>query len=161
MIQKGFSIVELIVIVVVIAILASIVVVSYNGIQNNAYDSAVQSNLEDAASQLEAYRTQSSNIDQEFPNTTTQLEGMQIKASKDSYDTSLAVNFAYCINSTRQEFTLAAASKSGNIYLMTEDGFRSTSLTTSSFTSTLCSTLGLTLVSNGFASGAWQAWVKD
>lgn len=161
MIQKGFTIVEIIVVVVVIGILASIVIVGYNGIQNNAYDTAVRSDLEGAASQFEAYRTQQSNIDQEFPYNTTHLNTLRVRADKSSYNTSLAVNFVYCTNATRQEFALAAASKSGAIFLMTEDGFRTTSLTASNFTSTLCSTLGLTLVSSGYASSAWQTWVKS
>jgi len=156
MIQKGFSIVELIVIIVVIGILATIAVVSYNGIQNNAHDTSVQSDLDNIAGQLEAYRTQSSNIDQEFPYTASQVGGVGFSVSKDSYDTSLAVNLVYCVDSTRQQFALAAASKSGNIYLMTEDGFRSTVLAKSNFTASLCSTLGLTHVANGYASGAWQ-----
>lgn len=156
MIQKGFSIVELIVIIVVIGILATIAVVSYNGIQNNAHDASVQSDLDNIAGQLEAYRTQSSNIDQEFPYTASQVGGIGFNASKDSYDTSLSVNLVYCTDSTHQQFALAAASKSGNVYLMTEDGLRSTALTTSGFTSSLCSTLGLTHVANGYASGSWQ-----
>ena len=40
--QNGFTIVELLIVVVVIAILAAITIVSYNGIQNRAKDSAAQ-----------------------------------------------------------------------------------------------------------------------
>lgn len=156
MIQKGFSIVEIIVIVVVIGILASIVVVSYNGVQNNAHDTSVRSDLENIAGQLEAYRTRQTNISQQFPNTASQLGSIGFNISKDSYDTSLAVNLVYCVNSTSQEFALAAASKSSSVYLMTEDGFRSTTLTKANFTASLCSTLGLTFVANGYASGSWQ-----
>jgi len=41
--QTGFTIVELLIVVVVIAILAAITIVSYNGIQNRAKESAAQS----------------------------------------------------------------------------------------------------------------------
>ena len=41
--QKGFTIVELLIVVVVIAILAAITIVAYNGIQQRAKDSAAQS----------------------------------------------------------------------------------------------------------------------
>ena len=44
--QTGFTIVELLIVVVVIAILAAITIVAYNGIQNRAYDSSVQSDME-------------------------------------------------------------------------------------------------------------------
>jgi type II secretory pathway pseudopilin PulG len=157
--QYGFSIVELIVIIVVVGILATIAILSYNGIQNNAYDTAVQSDLENAAGQLEAYRTQQSNVAQQFPNTTTQLGTLQIKANKGSYSTS-TLNFTYCNDTTRQQFALVGMSKSGNIYVMSEDGFRSHTLTAANFTTSLCTTLGLTLRSNGFTGSSWQAWVK-
>jgi len=156
MIQKGFTIVELVVIIVVIGILASIVGLSYNGIQNSARDTSVQSDLENIAGQLEAYRTQPSNTAQQFPGNTTQLSSIDFNVSKDSYDTSLAVNLAYCTDTTRQQFALAAASKSGSIYLMTEDGFRSHSLTKASFTTGLCASLGLSAIGYGYLSGTWQ-----
>lgn len=159
--QKGFTIVELLVIVIVIGMLVAIGVVGYGGIQNNARDTAVQADLESMASQLEVHRTLQTNITQQFPNTTPVLESLQIKANKDSYDTTLDYNFVYCTDTTRQEFALVAASKSGNIYLMTEDGFRTHSLTAASFTASLCGGLGLSLVSNGYAGGSWQAWVKS
>ena len=41
-IYNGFTIVELLIVVVVIAILAAITIVSYNGISNRAKSSAVQ-----------------------------------------------------------------------------------------------------------------------
>ena len=65
--KNGFSIVELIIIIVVVGILATIAVISYNGVQNNAHDTAVQSDLENAAGLLEAYRTQQSNANSQFP----------------------------------------------------------------------------------------------
>ena len=40
--QSGFTIVELLIVVVVIAILAAITIVAYNGIQNRAKSSAAQ-----------------------------------------------------------------------------------------------------------------------
>lgn len=43
---RGFTIIELIVVIVVIGILATIVTVAYNGIQNSARDNAVLSDLE-------------------------------------------------------------------------------------------------------------------
>lgn len=43
--ERGFTIVELLIVVVVIAILAAITVVTYNGIQTLAYDSKIQTDL--------------------------------------------------------------------------------------------------------------------
>lgn len=49
---SGFTIVELLIVVVVIAILASITIVSYNGIANQAKESVLKSELQSAAKQL-------------------------------------------------------------------------------------------------------------
>jgi len=54
--QKGFTIVELLIVVVVIAILAAITIVAYNGIQNRARTSAMQSELVSAAKKIEVYK---------------------------------------------------------------------------------------------------------
>ena len=44
-VQKGFTIVELLIVIVVIGILAAITIVAYNGIQGRAHDTTVQSDL--------------------------------------------------------------------------------------------------------------------
>ena len=53
--QTGFTIVELLVVVVVIAILAAVTVVSYNGISTRAKASAAQSAAQSAAKKVLAY----------------------------------------------------------------------------------------------------------
>jgi len=50
--QRGFTIVELLIVVVVIAILAAITIVSYNGIQKRAREATLSTNLGSAAQQL-------------------------------------------------------------------------------------------------------------
>ena len=56
--QKGFTIVELLIVVVVIAILAAITIVAYNGIQNRAKQSAAQSLLSQTNKKILAYAVQ-------------------------------------------------------------------------------------------------------
>jgi len=51
--QSAFTIVELLIVIVVIGILATIAVVAYNGIHNRAYDTTVRSDLANASRQLE------------------------------------------------------------------------------------------------------------
>ena len=53
--QKGFTIVELLIVIVVIAILAAITVVAYNGIQNRSKNTAVQSDIKQVQKLIEAY----------------------------------------------------------------------------------------------------------
>lgn len=51
---KGFTIVELLIVVVIIAILAAITIVAYNGIQNRAKTSAAQSQAASIVKKFEA-----------------------------------------------------------------------------------------------------------
>ena len=53
--QSGFTIVELLIVVIVIAILATITIVSFGAIQNRAHDSAVQSDLRQLGLRIQSY----------------------------------------------------------------------------------------------------------
>ena len=59
--QKGFTIVELLIVVVVIAILAAITIVSYNGITNRANQSAAKSAASTAQKKIELYNSEVGN----------------------------------------------------------------------------------------------------
>ena len=53
--SKGFTIVELLIVIVVIAILAAITIVAYNGIQQRAHTTAQKTTAENLAKKVEAY----------------------------------------------------------------------------------------------------------
>lgn len=53
--NSGFTIVELLIVIVVIAILASITIVAYNGIQSRARDSVRSSDIEQVKKAVELY----------------------------------------------------------------------------------------------------------
>lgn len=103
--QSGFTIVELLIVVVVIAILAAITIISYNGIQNRAYDSAVQSDMENFAKAVQLQNAEFSAYP--FPLT----KAMGIKVSRNAY--MVRNNVYYCVNTTTNQFALGSISKSG------------------------------------------------
>jgi prepilin-type N-terminal cleavage/methylation domain-containing protein len=56
--QAGFTIVELLIVIVVIAILAAITIVAYNGIQTRTYDAVVRSDFSTIYKKLAMYKVE-------------------------------------------------------------------------------------------------------
>lgn len=95
---KGFTIVELLIVVVVIAILATITVVAYNGIRDRANDSAARAALVNATKKLEAYRYDPSNSAQDYPSSLF-VAGVPISSGSTlNYNYYSAGNY-YCLES--------------------------------------------------------------
>jgi prepilin-type N-terminal cleavage/methylation domain-containing protein len=69
--EQGFTIVELLIVIVVIGILAAITIVAYNGIQNRAKANSGQVLASNIAKKFEAYNS----VNGAYPTTKTQIQG--------------------------------------------------------------------------------------
>ncbi len=122
----GFTIVELLIVIVVIGILAAIVIIAFNGVQNNAYDTSVKSNLTAAAKTLELYKAESeSNI---YPIDDTELVTMtsgskyKIKINANAYGQT-ANNLAYCKSGTTgAAYALIARTRTSKVFYVSSAG---------------------------------------
>ena len=162
--NRGFTIVELLIVVVVIAILAAITIVSYVGITNQAYDSSVQSDVRNLASQVLAEEAKTGVMIAGGGGANAPAGLTSVKVSRDAYDSAVH-NVYYCANTTT--FGIAAKSKSGKVFFYTKEG----GLTESSFTwtsgsisSNICAALGVSsyTFSNGYDhSTGWRAWADS
>ena len=106
--KSGFTIVELLIVIVVIAILAAISIVAYNGIQARAQNTSVQNDLIAMAKKIELEA-----VDKGSYQPVTVATG--IKISKSAFDTS-ENNLYYCRNTDSTQYAIAARTKSGKNY---------------------------------------------
>ena len=157
---RGFSLVELIVVVTVIGILAAVVIVSYNGAQHRANDGAITSDLTNLADQMDIFRTNSGTADQ-FPLTVANLSTLGAKITRTAYKTDgVANNLLVCVAADGKTFVLAALSKSGNVIAVTNEGVKAFPQPASSFSSSSCSSAySMNLISAGWQSSSWQSWI--
>lgn len=78
--NRGFTIVELLIVIVIIAILAAITIVAYVGIQNRAKTSAAQALANNISKKAEAYNT----INSHYPATMSDFQAGTAEAQLDS-----------------------------------------------------------------------------
>lgn len=109
--QTGFTIVELLIVIVVIAILAAVTIVAYTGIQNRTHDSAVQADLSSFVKKMEFTKVDTGT----YPATLTVQMGFGF--SKQSYmGDNQNQTLRYCYNSATDSYVLVGRSKSGTMY---------------------------------------------
>lgn len=156
--RRGFTIVELLIVIVVIGILAAIVIVAFNGVQNRANDTAVQSDLKNLAKIVE----QQNALNGQYPSNITSALGA--KASQNAYgpgfnNGSGLYNLAYCRVTSGPDaaYAFIAQSKSGTNYRYTS---QSGSVEQHNFAlvtgNTTCANAGM----NTSATGFGMQWLK-
>jgi len=93
--NSGFTIVELLIVIVIIAILATLTIVAYNGIQKKAGDSAIRSDISQAAKQLAILEATNGN----FPDNTDTLKKSNGTTYQYTYDSATK---SYCLTVSNQ-----------------------------------------------------------
>lgn len=155
--KSGFTIVELLIVIVVIGILAAITIVAYNGIQNRANDTAVQADLKAFATKMGLYQADNG----AYP--TALSITMDIKFSRGSYNIT-ANNLYYCADVSGVGYAMTATSKSGKAYVVSSANGLAV-YTGGWGGSTTCIAAGFTsgdLRSHGYNTATtpnWQPWV--
>lgn len=94
--QKGFTIVELLIVIVVIAILAAISIVAYRGVQQRAARSVVSADLRNAATSFEMYKADNGSYPaSSLPPGIKTSKGVVLSATNTAGD-------AFCVNAYYQ-----------------------------------------------------------
>lgn len=123
--ERGFTIVELLIVIVVIAILAAISTAAYANISSHAHDSAVQSDIRNFAMKVREQQVLTGSYPlPTHPSAGTVSNGQppagiaEFSFTKGSYDRT-AENIYYCVGSIdgQQHFGVAAISKSGKRWM--------------------------------------------
>lgn len=171
--QRGFTIVELLIVIVVIGVLAAIAVVAYNGIQSRAYDSSVQNDLSVLAKKLELARAETGS----YPSSASVQAGiLDYRANKSALPTSGSgnrnVGICMVTGTGADRFALFALSKSGSWFSRTSSGQAvQESGGWPASHATFCPSKGISLSESGFygiwgadnagpAGVYWYSWVQ-
>ncbi|GAC1499314.1 MAG: hypothetical protein NVS1B10_01920 [Candidatus Saccharimonadales bacterium] len=112
--NKGFTIVELLIVIVVIGILALLVVTTYSGIQAKARNSKRSADIGTIQTQLEAFYSQNGY----YPSLTDMNSATWIAANMKSLDTGALIDPS---NATQSKTLLAAPAAKSYAYAVTDN----------------------------------------
>lgn len=166
--QSGFTIAELLIVIVVIAILASIGFVSVSALQKNAHDTSVQNDLSNIAKKIKMYHATYG----VYPAGNAQLTTAGLKINKGSYGShynngSGSYNLLYCRMpaAAPTEFALVAYSTTGNGYQISKDGTLGKYTGPKTGSLAMCASAGVTITGSErdwfYDNGTWQSYTNN
>ncbi len=160
--RAGFTIVELLIVVVVIAILAAITIVSYTAITAQANDSNVKSDLRNMAQKVELSKQDNGYIPQDrtpfknaigFKSINRNAYGVLFVSGGNNY------NILYCSPAPDANYSIIARSVTGRVYyIVGGEGVKEYIGTVASSSSTVCSAIGTPIPDT---SGTSRAFILD
>lgn len=167
--KQGFTIVELLIVVVVIAILAAITIVSYNGITNNTYDTSVKGDLANFARKYEMFKTDNAASLYPYGNGaggTQSLDNIPMQINKKAYDTSVNYNLLNCTSNGNpgSNYALMAISRTGKKFWVGSNsgGVKEYTGADAWGEIGMCTYVLAGSVGNGagWGSGVWRSWAQ-
>lgn len=173
-VSKGFTIVELLIVLVVIGILAALLFVGYGAVQNNAQDTAFKVELTKIGDEIKLATLDNNSVPvggatSSLTGDSTQLNGIQVSPNRDVYDQTTN-NLFYCSGDIdgSDEFAVVAKSTRGAIfYYKSNTSVGQLPDSTAMTYSALCPAVGFTAPytwSYGYNPGpayGWFAWAYD
>lgn len=170
---RGFTIVELLIVVIVMAILVSVTVVAYSGVTNQANDVSVESDLKHLGQALIIANINGT----PYPVDESTLSTAGLKVSKGSYGGDLIsagqhYNLLYCSTAPSYQpsgFAFVAASKAGAVHRFTSESGAVTTYPTNDWLGggwgTICpDVLGVSAGNSNtgvwlYENSIWKAWL--
>lgn len=161
--QKGFTVVELIIVIVVIAVLIALTLLGFNGVRSRTQEVSVQNDMKNISKQVEVFRLDRGR----YPAAST-LQELGIKVNKSTYGVNpTGATIFYCVDSAGAVYSIVARVKSTKLLQYLSSTGEITTYSGSGTAPQLCLDSGVpgttsNVTYTGFTEdGAWFPWVQQ